>query len=100
MKEFEEEDRKGFQRQDGSGRSPSSTGAENIAIVRDLIEDNNMLSSLAISRMTNIEGTAVRRMVHRDLGKLSLCSRSVPKQRRVECCQEMQIVLSMQTTKQ
>ena len=46
MKEFEEEDRKGFQRQDGSSKSSSSTGAKNVAIVRDLIEDNNMLSSL------------------------------------------------------
>ena len=65
------------------------------------VEDNKMLSSLAISRMTNLEEIAVRRNLYRDLGKLSLCCiwvahslTNVNKQRRVECCQEMQIVLS------
>lgn len=95
-KEFAKEQRTLFERKEGSGRPRTSTAEENIIIVREMIEEDCHLSCPAISRVTEIEETSVRRILKRELGKKSLCSRWVPhiltdnnKRIRMTCCQEM-----------
>ena len=41
MKEFENEERLDFKRREGSGRPRTSTGNENIEMVREFIAENN-----------------------------------------------------------
>ena len=61
-----------------------------------MIEGDCHLSCSAISRITDIEETSVRRILKQELGKKSLCSRWAPhiltnnnKRIRVTCCQVM-----------
>ena len=107
MNEYHQEDRINFKRKAGSGRHRTSTGNENIELVRELITGNNRLTSCDISRQLGIEETAVRRILHKELQLKSPCCKWVPhnltdenKARRVTCSQEMLNVLSRRNAKQ
>lgn len=93
-KEFNDGDRDSIKRKGGSGRRRTSRSAENVETIRQLIEDNPRLSTNALSVMTEIEETAVRRILHKDLNKKSVCAKWIPhtltdlmKQNRVTGCQ-------------
>lgn len=106
-KEFAGEQRTLFERKEGSGRPRTSTAEENVIIARKMIEEDCHLSCPAISRVTDIKETSVRRILKQELGKKSLCSRWVPhiltdnnKRIRVTCCQEMLNVYSARRAKE
>lgn len=68
-KEYKEDERTLFQRKEGSGRPRSSTADENVAIVREMIEEDCHLSCPEIARVIGIEETSVRRILKIQLGK-------------------------------
>lgn len=95
-KEYEENEHENFQRQPGSGRIRTSTGAVNVELVRGLIEEDNTLSLNALNRITGIENTSLYRILTKNLRRKSVCSKWMPhelsehnKQNRIERSQEM-----------
>ena len=106
-KEYKEEERTHFQRKQGSGRPRTSTGEENVTIIREMIEEDCHLSCPKIARVVGIEETSVRRILKIQLGKKSLCNRWIPhilsddnKENRVICSQEMLNVFSTRRAKE
>ena len=71
-KQYTEGEKENFMRKVGSGRKRTSTCDNNIAIVRDLIENDNRLSCAAIKSITGIDESSVCRILTNNLGKISL----------------------------
>lgn len=89
-KEFEN-GRESMKRAVGSGRPRTSLTPDNIETVRELIEDDCMISCSHVSNLTGIPERSVHRLLTKELNKKSLCSRWVPhllnehnKQERIE----------------
>jgi len=77
-KEFASGERENCTRSQGSGRMKDVRTAENIAAVRDLVENDETISINAISQITGITWSSVQRILTDDLHKQSVCARWVP----------------------
>ena len=68
-KQYTECEKENFMRKVGSGLKRTSTCENNIAIVWDLIENDNRLPCVPIKRITGIDESSIRRILTNNLGK-------------------------------
>ena len=70
--------RSSIQRKKGSGRPRTSRTPDNIAVIRELVDNDPHLSKCALSHLTGIPQSTVQRILIKELNLHSVCARWIP----------------------